>query len=76
MSGALLELMEPVIRQKEAEAWHSGNSQGVNQGIQGAVHILYSAGFNDQEIKHKIMEEYGLTEKAAAEYLVSKQAQK
>lgn len=77
MSGALLELMEPIIQQKETDAWNSGNSQGlsqgINQGIQGAVHILQSVGLNDQEIKNKIMEEYNLSETATAEYLAPRQ---
>ncbi len=94
MSGALLEIMEPVIREKEAAAWDSGNKQGISQGIrqgisqgigqgleqgleqgiQGTVSILRDIGLSDPEIARRIMEQYHLSESAAAGYLASKQA--
>ena len=71
MSGALLELMEPLIRQKEAEAWEKGNRQGASQGIQRAVCALRSLGHSDKEIKNVLIIQYDLPEETAEEYLVS-----
>ncbi len=67
ISGALLELMEPVIRKEEAK------SQGFGQGIRGTVSILRNMKIDDCEIKSGIMEQYHLTEKAAEEYMCSEQ---
>ncbi len=67
MSGALLELMEPVIQRevdKEREQW-------ISQGIRGTVSILRNMKIDDHEIKSGIMEQYHLSEKAAEEYLRS-----
>ena len=66
MSGALLELMEPVIQKREQQA--------ISQGIQGTICILRDVGIDDQEIKRRIMGQYNLSEEVAAKYLISTHA--
>ena len=77
MSGALLELVEPLIQKRERDAWNNGKNQGlsrgitqgITQGIHGSVCILRDMGLDDREIKRRIMGQYNLSEKTAEEYL-------
>lgn len=46
-----------------------GMQQGMQQGIRGAVGMLRSLGHSDSEIKEKMMEAYGLSEKEAENYM-------
>ena len=75
MSGALMELVEPLIQKREQqaarEAKSQGISQGINQGISQGIRGFRSLGHSDQEIKRVLMVQYGLTEKVAEEYLRS-----
>ena len=69
MSGALLELMEPVIQREVDKA----RSQGISQGIRGTVSIFRDMGIDDQEIKRRIIGQYHLSEEDAEEYMQSVQ---
>lgn len=81
MSGALLELVNPLIQEAKEEGISQGIQQGINQGInqgirqgisQGisqGIRGFRSLGHSDQEIKRVLMIQYGLTEKDAEEYL-------
>lgn len=64
MLEALMEIMEPQLRQRE----ESGREEGRKEGISGAVEMLQGFGHNDPEIRVIIMEKYGLTEDEAAEF--------
>ncbi len=46
-----------------------GLSQGLSQGIRGTVRAVRSLGHGDLEIKKIIMEQYGLSDEEAGEYL-------
>lgn len=61
MSGALLELVEPLILEREKNA--------EQKGILGAVDALRSFGHSDEEIKTGIMKSYNLSEEEAEKYL-------
>ena len=81
MYEALYEIMKPeiLIREKEREeaglqrglqrGLQQGMQQGMQQGIRGAVGMLRSLGHSDSEIKEKMMEAYGLSEKEAENYM-------
>ncbi|MCI9080474.1 MAG: hypothetical protein HFH68_16465 [Lachnospiraceae bacterium] len=69
MNGLLLELAEPLIKEKEKEAEIRGRQKGRQQGIIGTVDILHSLGHNDEEIKTGIMKSYNLSEEEAEKYL-------
>jgi len=73
MNGLLLELAEPLIREKEKEAEIRGIQRGIQKGMQkgilGTVDVLHSLGHNDKEIKTIIMKSYDLPEEEAEKYL-------
>ncbi len=81
MSGVLMELAEPWIKNAEIrgkqegiregkqEGIREGKQEGIREGIRGTVDILYSLGHSDEEIKIIIMKKYYLSEKAAEEFL-------
>ena len=77
MSGVLMELAEPWIKNAEIkgkqegirEGIHKGIREGICKGIRGTVDILHSLGHDDEEIKTIIMGKYELSEEEAQKYL-------
>lgn len=73
VSGALLKIMEPELRQIRLDGWNDGYNDGLNEGrndgICGAVELLRDIGENDTEIKKAIIKKYNLSEKEADEYI-------
>ncbi|HBA49029.1 MAG TPA: hypothetical protein DCZ91_14780 [Lachnospiraceae bacterium] len=65
MSGALLEIMEPIILEREKKA----KNEGIEQGIIYLVDAFHDLGHNDAEIIKVVMTKYGLTEEKARKYL-------
>ena len=65
MCQALMEIMEPQITEKLDEAQREGRKEG----IQGTIKILRNFNHQESEVKGTIMEQYGLTEDEAEEYL-------
>ena len=61
----LMEIMEPQITEKLDEAQREGRKEG----IQGTIKILRNFNHQESEVKGTIMEQYGLTEDEAEEYL-------
>lgn len=61
MSQALLEIMEPVLLERE--------KQVEKRGIIYLVDTMRDYGHNDSEIKKAIMNKYALSEEEVAEYL-------
>ena len=51
------------------EGWAEGNEAGREEGILGIVEILHDLGFDDETIKQKIIEKYGLDPGEAENYL-------
>ncbi len=62
MSGALLELVEPLILEREEKAEQKG-------AIKGAVNALHNFGISNEDIKADIMKSYNLSEEEAEKYL-------
>lgn len=62
MSGALLELVEPLILERERSAEQKGK-------ILGAINALRNFGISDEDIKTDIMKSYNLSEEEAEKYL-------
>lgn len=56
MSEALLEIMEPIIIEREIKAKKEGLEEGIEEGIKSSVFLLRSLGHNDDVIKTAIME--------------------
>lgn len=56
-----MEIMEPQLLLRE--------KKGREEGIQGTVDTLRVFGHGNSEIKHAIMQRYGLTMEKAEEYL-------
>ena len=73
MSQALLEIMEPVLleREKQIEIRVKKEciKEGIREGIRGLVDVLRDLGHDDNEIKSAIMKQYHLTEDETSEYL-------
>ena len=73
MSQALLEIMEPVLleREKQIEIRVKKEciKEGIREGIKGLVDVLRDVGHDDNEIKSAIMKQYHLTEDETSEYL-------
>lgn len=69
MFEVLMEIMEPKIEEIRKEELEKGLTEGLSKGIHGNIEMLQKLNFKDVEIKKMIMEQYGLTEEAAAEYL-------
>lgn len=65
MSEALLEIMEPIIIEREIKA----KKEGLEEGIKSSVFLLRSLGHNDDVIKTAIMEQYHLSEEEINRYL-------
>lgn len=65
MSGALLEIMEPIIIEREIRA----KKEGLEEGIKSSVFLLRSLGHNDDVIKTAIMKQYHLSEEEINRYL-------
>lgn len=65
MSEALLEIMEPIILEREKKA----KNEGIEQGIIYLVDAFRDLGHNDAEIIKVVMTKYGLTEEKARKYL-------
>lgn len=65
----LMEIMEPQITEKLDEAQREGRKEGRKEGIQGTIKILRNFNHQESEVKGTIMEQYGLTEDEAEEYL-------
>ncbi len=66
MSGALMELLEPII-QDQKQIWRQN---GIDEGkILGAIDALRSFGHSDDDIKAGIMKNYNLSEEEAEKYL-------
>ena len=69
MFEVLMEIMEPKIEEIRKEELEKGLTEGLSKGIHGNIEMLQKLNFKDVEIKKMIMEQYGLTEEAAAGYL-------
>ena len=77
MSGALMELVEPWIQERERDAEirgkqegiREGRHEGIREGIRAMVDVLHSLGHGDREIKIIIMKKYDLTDEEAEKYL-------
>ena len=73
MSQALLEIMEPVLleREKQIEIRVKKEciQEGIKEGIRGLVDVLRDLGHDDNEIKSAIMKQYHLSETETTEYL-------
>lgn len=69
MSGLLLELVEPLIQERERSAEIRGRKEGRREGIIGTVDALQKFGHNYEEIKTWIMKNYDLSEEEAEKYL-------
>lgn len=65
MCQALMEIMEPQLLLRDEEKI----KEGLQKGIQGTIDVLRKFGHGDLEIKETIIEEYGLSEEEAEEYL-------
>ena len=65
MSEALLEIMEPIIIEREIKA----KKEGLEEGIKSSVFLLRSLGHNDDVIKTAIMKQYHLSEEEINRYL-------
>lgn len=65
MSEALLEIMEPIIIEREIKA----KKEGLEEGIKSSVFLLRSLGHNDDVIKTAIMEQYHLSKEETNRYL-------
>lgn len=66
MSEALLEIMKPVLQERE----RLGMKEGIKEGIKGSVKVLRNLGHDDDIIRAAIMKEYHLSEEEAGEYLL------
>lgn len=77
MSEALLEIMEPIIAEREhmlevrirKEAKAEGKKEGIREGIKGSVFLLRSLGHDNDEIRTAIINQYHLSDQEADEYL-------
>lgn len=81
MSEALLEIMEPIIAEREhmleirirkeakAEGKAEGKKEGIREGIKGSVFLLRSLGHDNDEIRTAIINQYHLSDQEADEYL-------
>ncbi len=81
MYEALMELMEPQLtvrdqtkleeglRQGRREGRREGRQEGLRKGIRGTVDALRKFGVKDEEIKMTIIENYGISEEDAKDYL-------
>jgi len=85
MSGALMELVEPWIQERERDAEirgkqegiregrhegiREGRQEGIREGIRATVDVLQSLGHSDKEIKIIIMKKYELSDEEAEKYL-------
>lgn len=69
MSQALLEIMKPVLLEREKQAETRAKKEGIKEGIKGSVNVLRALGHGNNEIKTVIMEQYHLSEEETAEYL-------
>ncbi|MEY8389948.1 hypothetical protein AALA98_01030 [Lachnospiraceae bacterium 45-W7] len=76
MLEALMEIMEPQLRQREEsgrkegrkEGREEGRKEGMRAGICGAVEMLRGLGHSDAEIRTVIMNEFGIKEEETLEY--------
>lgn len=65
MSEALLEIMEPILVEREIKA----RKEEKEEGIKGTVFILRSFGHDDDAIKTAVMKQYNLSEEEVNAYL-------
>lgn len=66
VSDALLELVEPLILERERNAEQKGEQKGK---ILGTIDTLHSLNYSDTEIKAVIINNYNLSEEEAEKYL-------
>lgn len=65
MGPALMEIMEPELRQAEDR----GREAGMREGIRGTVNVLRGLGLEREQIREAVMRQYGLTEGETTPYL-------
>ncbi len=65
MGPALMEIMEPELRQAEDR----GREAGMREGIRGTVNVLRGLGLEREQIREAVMRQYGLTELETTMYL-------
>lgn len=68
MLEALMEVMEPQLRQREESGRKEGREEGMRAGICGAVEMLRGLGHSDAEIRTVIMDKFDLTEQEIVKY--------
>ncbi len=77
MYEALMELMEPQLTVRDQtkleeglrQGRREGRQEGLRKGIRGTVDALRKFGVKDEEIKMTIIENYGISEEDAKDYL-------
>ena len=77
MGPALMEIMEPELRQAEdrgreagmREGIREGMREGMREGIRGTVNVLRGLGLEREQIREAVMRQYGLTEGETTPYL-------
>ncbi len=69
MGPALMEIMEPELRQAEDRGREAGMREGMREGIRGTVNVLRGLGLEREQIREAVMRQYGLTELETTMYL-------
>lgn len=68
MSQALLEIMEPLLLEREKQVEIRAKQEGIKEGIRGLVDVLRDLGQSDNEIESVIMQQYHLSENETKKY--------
>ena len=68
MSQALLEIMEPLLLEREKQVEIRAKQEGIKEGIRGLVDVLRDLGQSANGIESVIMQQYHLSENETKKY--------
>lgn len=69
MCQALLEFMEPEIKEIKRQVREQGIQEGISQGIRQLIETLQELGYEEETIKSIVRKKYSLTKEEIENYM-------